>query len=348
MKPPASVVSQVRKLMQTAKYRQTVNRADTDPQKATVPLDEFVALLYENGGSAYRVAKLLGISHTMVAKRRGLIEESLGITLPRARPEVWKDQCHRQTERIIIDNGTVIVGSDAHCWPETYGTAMAAFVDITRRLKPDFVVLNGDGFDGAKISRHSRIGWDRRPTVKEELDALSDFLEQVHQAAPNAKKRRTHGNHDMRFDTYLSSNAADIEGVRGTSLADHLPGWQESMAIDINGDCIIKHRHRSGVHVAWNNVRDFGCHIITGHTHRQNCRPWTNKIGTWYGVDAGMLAPVEGPQFDYMEQAPADWRSGFVVLTFKDGKLMPPDLATVTDEAKGELYFRGQTFRYEL
>lgn len=344
-KPPASVVSQVRHMMAT---HPDVARNE---KKQRVPLDEFVALLYECKGSAYQLAKRINVTHTMVARRRSFIEEALGIVLPRGRPEVWKTQHHRQRIDIALDDGVILAGSDAHCWPELHGVAQAAFVDTNRRLKPDIVVLNGDGLDGAKISRHSRIGWDQRPKVKQELDALSEFLEDVRKANPNAKYFYTLGNHSMRFETYLSSNAPEVEGLKGTTLAEYIPGWTVCMALMFNGNFMMKHRHKSGIHNAWNNVRDAGIHIATGHTHRQLCRPWSNFGGTWYGVDLGMLAPVNGPQFDYMEQGTtglSDWRSGFGVFTTKNANLMPPDLCTVTDEERGEVYFRGQTYAYEL
>ena len=315
----------------------------------SVPLDEFVALLYECGGSTYKLGKLINCAPRMVSERRLNIERALGIELPRGRPEIWKAQSHRQHVDLEIINGTMIVGSDLHCWPEIYGTAMAAFVDFQRTLKPEWTILNGDGLDGSRISFHHRIGWDRRPEVKEELTALQDYLDEVVKANPNGKRKRTKGNHDGRFDTYFSSRAAEVEGIRGTSLADHLPGWDECMSITVNGNCIIQHRYRSGIHAVYNNVRDYGCHVVTGHRHKQEIRPWTNQMGTWYGVDAGMLAPISHPCFDYTEQRrPTDWRSGFVVLTWSEGELMPPEPVIVTDEDKGEVYFRGKTLRYEL
>jgi hypothetical protein len=350
-KPPASVVAQVRELMKSPSRVGSTHRAEDNPYKERVPLDEFVALLYEEGGSAYKLAKRIGVSHRMVCKRREVIEADLGIALPRGRPELWKAQNHRRRIDISVDDATILIGSDLHAWPEEYGTAMAGFVDLNRRLKPDFVVLNGDGLDGAKISRHSRIGWDKRPSVKEELDALGEFMEEVRKANPNAKYFYTYGNHSMRFETYLASNAPEIEGLKGTTLAEYLPGWELCMAILINKNLLLKHRHKSGVHNAWQNVRDAGIHIVTGHTHRQVCRPWSNFGGTWYGVDLGMLARVEGPQFDYCEQSNSglsDWRSGFSVLTVASGNLMPPEMATVLDEDAGELYFRGKTLKYEL
>jgi hypothetical protein len=351
MKPPESVVSQVRALMQSSKHTALLAESRDERSRARVPLDEFVALLYEHNGSAYKLARTLGISHRMCAQRRARIEESLGIELPRGRPEIWKAQNHRRRIDIAVDDATILIGSDLHAWPEEYGTAMAGFVDLNRRLKPDFVILNGDGLDGAKISRHSRIGWDKRPSVKEELDALGEFMEEVRKANPNAKYFYTYGNHSMRFETYLASNAPEIEGLKGTTLAEYLPGWELCMAILINKNLLLKHRHKSGVHNAYQNVRDAGIHIVTGHTHRQVARPWSNFGGTWYGVDLGMLARVEGPQFDYCEQSNSglsDWRSGFAVLTVSAGNLMPPELATVLDEDNGELYFRGKTMKYEL
>lgn len=345
MKPPASVVSQVRQLMQTNRY------VKMNAEKERVPLDEFVALLYEEGGSAYRLAKRIGVAHTIVAQRRKFIEEQIGVELPRGRPEVWKSQAHRRRIDINVDDATLLVGSDLHAWPEEYGVAMAAFIDLNRRLKPEFVIMNGDGLDGAKISRHSRIGWDKRPSVKEELDALSDYFDQVRKANPNAKYFYTYGNHSMRFETYLASNAPEVEGLKGTTLAEYLPGWELCMAILFNKNVLVKHRHKSGVHNAWNNVRDAGIHIITGHTHRQVARPWSNMSGTWYGVDLGMMARVEGPQFDYTEcgnSGLSDWRSGFGVFTIKDGNMRPPELAEVTNEEAGEIYFRGKTLKYEL
>lgn len=335
--------------MKGGRFESAVERPG--PARAKVPLDEFVALLFECGGSTYKLAQKIGMSHRMAAMRRARIEEALGIELPRGRPEIWKAQNHRRRIDVSVDDATLLIGSDLHAWPEEYGAAMAGFVDLNRRLKPEFVILNGDGFDGAKISRHSRIGWDQRPSVKEELDALSDYMDQVRKANPSAKYFYTYGNHSMRFETYLASNAPEVEGLKGTTLAEYLPGWELCMSLLFNKNLLVKHRHKSGIHNAWNNVRDAGIHIITGHTHRQVSRPWSNFGGTWYGVDLGMLARVEGPQFDYMEHANgglSDWRSGFGLFTLKAANLMPPELATVLDEERGEVYFRGKSLRYEL
>lgn len=341
---PQSVVAQVRQLMQKDKTRQG------NKWQEKIPLDEFVALLYEEGGSVYKLAKRIGMSATMASKRRALLERDLGIELPRGRVECWKSQANRARIDLAVDNATILIGSDLHAWPEIYGAAMAAFVDINRRLKPEIVILNGDGFDGAKVSRHARIGWEKRPDPAEEIQALSEYLDTVLKANPNARYIRTVGNHDIRLENYLSSNAPLVEGLKGTTLADHIPGWEECMAIRVNSPhLIVKHRGRhSGIHATFNELRRLGASFIHGHLHAQKLVSFENAHGSIYGVDLGMLAPVQGPQFGYTEDDICDWRSGFAVVTFVDGKMEIPELVTVVDEEEGKVRFRGQTLTYEI
>lgn len=341
--PPQSVIARVRQLMQEP------NRRRNDGKQA-VPLDEFVALLYEEEGSTYRLAKRIGCSISMAAKRRALIERDLDITLPRGRVETWKSQAHRTRLGLSIDDGQILCISDIHAWPEIYGTAMAAAVDFNRQFKPAVVVLNGDGFDGAKISRHSRLGWDKRPDPWEEIQALSEYLDQLRKANPNARYLRTIGNHDSRLDTYLAQNASLIEGVKGTALRDHLPGWEECISIYVNdAECIIKHRGRAlGIHATFNEVRRLGTNFVHGHLHRQKLVPWGTPRGRVYGVDLGTLAPLNHPAFDYTEDDNMEWVSGFAMLTFVGGKMTAPDLAEVVDEERGLLKYAGKVYEYEL
>lgn len=247
---------------------------------------------------------------------------------------------------VTLQDGVIIVGSDAHYWPELVSTAHRAFVHFAKRLKPQLVILNGDLLDGARISRHGRIMWQQSPTAKQELEAVFERTEEIRKAAKGAQLWRTHGNHDMRFDTYLAANAAEYEGIMGFSLKDHLPHWTPMISLMVNGHTHIKHRNRSGVHATWNNVNDAFINVVTGHTHSLRVTPKTTLTpvngGTLYGVDCGTLASPFGPQFDYAEDNPRNWRAGFAVLTFHEGMLMPPELVQVVDEERGLVYFRGE------
>jgi hypothetical protein len=136
----------------------------------------------------------------------------------------------------------------------------------------------------------------------------------------------------------------EFEGVPGFDLRDHFPRWRFSMSLFINGHTMVKHRWHNGVHATWNNVLKSGVSIVTGHLHALGSRAYTDYRGTRYAVDTGTLAHLFGEQFTYSEDCPANHRSGFAVLTFHKGRLMPPELLEVIDEDEGLVCFRGQVF----
>lgn len=69
--------------------------------------------------------------------------------------------------------------------------------------------------------------------------------------------------------------------------------------------------------------------------------PFNDYNGTRFGVDTGTLADPNGPQFrNYLEESPTNWRSGFVVLTYRDGRLLWPEVVNVFD--KDHVEFRGE------
>ena len=94
---------------------------------------------------------------------------------------------------------------------------------------------------------------------------------------------------------------------------------------------MVKHRYKGGLHATHNNTASAGKTMITGHLHSAKVTPYTDYTGTRYGVDTGCIADPWGPQFEYMEDNPRNWRSGFCVLTFHKGKLLQPQLALVHD-----------------
>jgi predicted MPP superfamily phosphohydrolase len=236
------------------------------------------------------------------------------------------------------------VASDCHYWPDLISTAHRAFVKLTKELKPKIVVINGDAFDGASISRHPAGGtWQSLPSVKQELEACQDRLEEIQKAAGAAQLHFCWGNHDLRFNARLQQQVGDtFKGVMGMSLQEHFPLWRFSMSLMINNNTMIKHRYHNGIHAIYNNILKSGCSMVTGHLHSLKVTPFTDYNGSRYGVDTGTLSPVDADAFTYSEDSPKNHRSGFAVLTFHNGKLMPPELCEVIDEEEGIVYFRGQ------
>jgi len=256
------------------------------------------------------------------------------------RPQGKLQTTHTQQVQ-LTDKGdfTMVVFSDSHVIPRNPSLASKALIKVLEQVRPEYVVCLGDTFDFASISKHAKSGWEKRFSVAEELEAGCDLLKQVVQATPNSVRVLTFSNHDGRYDGILAAKAPEFEGVAGFSLRDHIgKDWQYGISMLVNEKVMLKHQWHGGVHGAWNNVLKSGISIITGHTHKQGCKPYTDYTGTRFGVEVGTLSEIDNAMYNYTEHAPVDWISGFTVLTFKDGKLITPEFVAVLD---GVAYFRG-------
>ncbi len=302
-------------------------------------------------GSVTEIANCLGLKVRGVNERRRNIEKKYGIILAGTNvrsPDFNITYPNNNVRtKVELSNGVIIVASDCHYWPDLITTGHRALVNIIKRLSPKMVVINGDAFDGASISRHPQSNWTSLPSVKQELEACQERLGEVEKAAKGAALHWNWGNHDLRFNARLASQVGDTwRGIEGMNLTDHFPRWKFSMSLMVNDHTMIKHRaSHGGVHAVYNNTLKSGTSIITGHLHSLKVTPWTDYTGTRYGVDTGTLATLDGAQFEYAEDNPKNWRSGFAVLTFYNGKLMPPELCEVVDEDEGLVYFRGEVIK---
>jgi len=239
-----------------------------------------------------------------------------------------------------LEKGKIVVFSDAHFWPDDYTTAYKALIKVIKEQKPCVVVANGDVFDGSQASRHARIGWEKSPTVKEELEACKEMMEGIEKVAKGAELVWTMGNHDARFETFLSAQTGMYEGVSGFTLKEHFPLWKPCWSYWVNEDTCIKHRWKGSFGAGRANALNSGVNMVTGHTHNLAVQPLTDYNGTRYGVQTGTLADPNGNQFmGYTEDNPKDWRSGFALLTWDRGRLLLPELIQVCGEDEYE--FRG-------
>jgi hypothetical protein len=309
---------------------------------ATEP--DFIRLFEEIGPA--ELARRLGISESNVFKRRRVLERK------HRRPIIGPAEERNRSEPITaipgrlhtnVEDGVVLVGGDLHAWPGEPSTAFRAFLKFCRDLRPKVVVLNGDLIDGSTVSRHPPIGWDKLPTLAEELEAASELLHQVTLAVPRSTELYWPlGNHDQRLETRIATVAPELAKMKGTHLRDHFDSrFQPCWSVWVNGEVVIKHRPpKGGVHSTYNSTLHAGLTTVCNHLHSLRVTPQTDYVSTRFGVDTGMLADPYGPQFRYLEDASRPWRSGFAVLTFRDGRLMWPELLHVIEPGLCE--FRGE------
>jgi hypothetical protein len=309
--------------------------------------DEFITA-WKRLGSPKAVAQALGLDIRGVYARRTKIEDRHGILLETitdnkgGRP---KKVMPKMGDRAISDNvtGTVIVFSDMHAWPGDRSVAFGALVELTKALKPTLLISNGDSVDMASISRHPPIGWQSIPTVQEELAAAKELHAELENAAPSGTPLVwLYGNHCLRFNTRLASEAAEFRGVPGASLEDHFPSWDFAVSMMLNNHTMVFHSYHNGIHAGYNNTLKSGVSTVTGHTHRLQATQFCDFRGLRWGIECGTVSPLgpDQPKFQYLLDRPVNWSQGFCVLTFdNNGKLLDPEFCRVLD---GAAYFRGQ------
>lgn len=304
--------------------------------------DQTFIVEWERVGPA-AISKKYGISDRAVYSRRKRIEKRYGTTIIAPRAAIMGARA-KYPHRVNLDvlNGIVLVGSDAHIWPGAPTTAMRAFIKFARDLNPRAVILNGDVMDFPQISRHDPIGWEEHPKVADELAAAQAILKQIEDAAPRAKLVWTFGNHDSRLETRIATQLPELAKVKGVHLKDHFgERWEPCWSAFINDDVVVKHRYKGGMNATRANTLNSGRSMVTGHLHSANVRGLTDYNGTRWGVDTGCLAEPSAQAFvNYTEDNPLDWRSGFAVLTFKDGVLLQPELCLTF--SREFVQFRGE------
>ena len=319
-------------------------------RKDYIPDDVFVKAWEDNAFSPAAVARALGVSVRNVYSRRNALE-GRGYALPSAALPAHAIERWTYPKLLsrAVSDGVVLVASDAHVWPGPDTTALKALLEVTRMLGKSvrMLVANGDWLDGASTNRHEPHGWSRRPSAKEELDAVGDALHRWRVAAKPARTGAasiyTVGNHELNFERRLAARVPQYEGLHGMRLADHFSDWELTWSLWLNRNSahpvMIKHRQAGGVHAAYNNTLKGGVTMVTGHTHVLEVKPWGDYRGRRWGVQTGCVADPGAPSFEYAENGYSPSCAGFAVLTFRDGRLMPPEICEVIE---GRALWRGE------
>lgn len=309
--------------------------------------DQFMKWWDEIGPT--RLSKRIGTTESNVYKRRRRLEAKYGEPLVTP-SKAYLEAKYPHRLQHEIKNGTVLIGSDFHIWPGQESTALRAFKKFADDVRPSLVILNGDVLDFPSIGRHDAIMWESAPEPYQEIEAAQDHLHDIAKASRRARKVWTLGNHDARFESNLAKNARQYRNIRGVHLSDHFALWEKGWSCAINslvenGRTMVKHKPKGGgMNAARASALNSGVSYVHGHLHSQKVTPITDYNGDRYGVDAGCIADPAYKQFvNYTEDAPLDWRSGFCLLTFKDGRLLMPELVSVWSE--NSVQFRGSLIR---
>ena len=316
--------------------------------RALISDEELIDLLKKHG-SITAVAKIKDMDARNLNRRRIRLEERYGFNFIPLNSKTIRRE-HPARKLLGIENGVVVVFSDAHFWPGYRSVAFDGLLHLIKELEPKAVIANGDIFDGAAhgMSRYPRIGWTQAPSLMEELKACKAAMGEIEEvskkARHNVKLVWPLGNHDARFENYISANAPLLEGQQGTQLKDHFPEWEPCWSCWPTDMICVKHRWKGGIHATHNNTVNAGVSMVTGHLHALKVTGFSDYNGRRFGVDSGTLNDIDtAATYSYTEDSPVNWHSGFVVLTIHNGELLYPELVHKFSET--EIQFRGKIIK---
>ena len=193
-------------------------------------------------------------------------------------------------------------------------------LDYLSSLKLDKLVLIGDLFDFLSISSYRRTLLSRA-NLSEELEQAKEFLSDLRKKMGRGVEMvYLKGNHEDRWNRYLSDRAPELEGVNHFDLKSILDlksfnikwvpkKWIYNGMIFYHGDGRCS-RNSGYTVTSW--IRHFKQSTIIGHIHRLGVV--YNRCGdgrVMVGIENGCLCEMDP---DYEKSGTSDWQHGGTVL----------------------------------
>lgn len=246
----------------------------------------------------------------------------------------------------------MLVISDLHA-PDVDVNALDVAIQIGQANDLDALTIAGDGFDCHSLSRYTPSAQRPFRWVDERTEALKTFVA-VRESFPDTDIYWLNGNHDIRPNTFLASQAPQLQGLFTleqllgiTDLGFIFP--EDNRLVLADNQLLIKHgttvSGEAGASAA-KEVRKHGMSVIMGHVHRLAYSPVTKTsqqvVGEQphVGVELGCLANLR-PDYLVAEET-ANWQQGCAMVTIYDSGLFHVELIPIF---AGHGFFRGRVFR---
>lgn len=244
-----------------------------------------------------------------------------------------------------------LIGSDFHI-PYENPQYMSIWWQVQEWFNPDVIDILGDLDDNSACSRYS----DGKPD--EVLNAASkyspmvkQFFAKTREISPDAQVHFATGNHEIRYDDYISKKAPALSGLItpellwGTDQHGIELSYYNNPPVHRFGDMFVHHGlyalKDSGSSVA-KIIDDYGVSCIVGHSHRQGAYFKTYKLRneTLRGYELGHMTDVYSAGMSY--DTKHNWQPGFAVAFIENGEY--PHVELVSISQNGTAYVAGRKF----
>jgi predicted phosphodiesterase len=110
----------------------------------------------------------------------------------------------------VAKDSRALVMGDIHV-PYHNIPAVSAALRSGQKSECNIVILNGDTLDFHRLSRFQKDPKSRNPKI--EIERANQILDAIDDMFPKARKIFKDGNHDERYDNYISAHAAEVFDV---------------------------------------------------------------------------------------------------------------------------------------
>ena len=237
---------------------------------------------------------------------------------PYSLPESYEEP--REFFKLPLGNNNILVLSDIHA-PYHNILSLNLAIDYGIQNKVNTILLNGDIIDNHFASKFQPDLRKRRP--KEEFSITKEILRKIREAFPNAHIYWVKGNHDIRWEKWLMSNAGIIWDDDYFSLEERLKLHEEKIKLLSDktivqaGDLNITHGHyiaNSGSPNAAKMLFDrMGTNFMISHLHRKLQYFFTNSDGVLYRTYVTGCLCEKYPNYNPHR---AQTQNGFAHVTF--------------------------------
>jgi hypothetical protein len=222
--------------------------------------------------------------------------------------------------------------------------AVEAFLRDVKQWQPNEIVLGGDIIEcGGFLAEHHTMGYiaETDYTYQDDIAAATWFLDQLQEAAPNAKIIFIEGNHDERPERWVIDktirNGRDAEFLRslisprtllnldergieffsrGVNYVPGLPnGWIKL------GKIYITHELGGGKNAARDSVNKTAGNVVFFHTHRADSATMVfPNVGLVTAWNPGCLCQL---QRMWNHSDPTGWNHGYAIqFVSNDGNFL--------------------------